>query len=97
MLFPPKHRRLSAACPASCSAKADLDELLEGWTYGCPPTYAYSTNTVAGIADAAPARPPLVTRPGTLPGSALEHVVQPGDFCFQAEWAAASARTSRGS
>lgn len=72
--------------------KADFQELLEGWTYGWPPTTPFSYG-VGGIEDATSAaqKPPnpLVTRPGTLPGCALEHLVQDGDYCFQARRSAA--------
>lgn len=130
--------------PLACRAGADFKQLLDGYTYGWPPTEKFtytldgtqvgaalqqqqrSTHAAwqpapggqglagrpapsgggggGGQAPAAlpPPRPPtsaplppptpveqvfkerieLHTRPGTLPGCALEHIVQPGDFCY---------------
>lgn len=38
------------------------------------------TPTGTEVVEQRPAK--LVTRPGTLPGCALEHLTQPGDYCF---------------
>ncbi|KAI7844116.1 hypothetical protein COHA_002255 [Chlorella ohadii] len=58
----------------------DLKKYLDAYTYGWPSEdkFLYTANGTEITKE----RITLHTRPGTLPGCAIEHIVQEGDYCY---------------
>jgi hypothetical protein len=62
------------------NGSGDLKTYLDAYTYGWPSEdkFLYTANGTEITKE----RITLHTRPGTLPGCAIEHIVQEGDYCY---------------